>query len=71
MNNRTTLAIFAAIAIVVVMVVGINIIVSTSVALPPNICKNKESNPNCFVPRGSNNPSICAEFIPGYAGNKP
>jgi hypothetical protein len=65
-NNNTALAIFAVIAIVAVMVVGMNIIVPISVkASVENPCEHTgKKNPNCFQPPLCNDPSTCLIFEP-------
>jgi hypothetical protein len=65
MKNKTaSLAIIVALAVAVTLSSGLVLTPYASAA--KNVCENKESNPNCFVPPLCGQPS-CAVFIPGSA----
>jgi len=65
-DNNTALAIFAVIAIVVVMVVGMNMIAPpNAVSSAENPCEHTgKKNPNCFQPPLCNDPTTCLIFQP-------
>jgi hypothetical protein len=65
MKNKTAgLAIIAALAAAAILSSGLVLTPHASAA--KNICENKLSNPNCFVPPLCGQPS-CVVFIPGSA----
>jgi hypothetical protein len=65
MNNKTaSLAIIVALAAAVTLSSGL--VLTPHALAAKNICENKQSNPNCFVPPLCGQPS-CVVFIPGSA----
>jgi hypothetical protein len=63
-NKIASLAIIVALAAAVTL--SSNMVLTPHASAAKNICENKESNPNCFVPPLCGQPP-CAVFIPGSA----